>query len=188
MEESKMDEVWKQVKGYEGLYEVSNMGRIKSLPKTLKGREGSVRISKETILKQANHPSGYLSVVLCKNEVHKTTLVHRIVAETFIENPKAYPQVNHKNENKKDNRADNLEWCSPNYNLCYGTRMERKAKSTGKEVCQFDLDGNFIKSFASIVEAANAVGGQKAPISNCCLGRSHSSYGYKWSFKEKESS
>ena len=177
-----MMEVWKDVIGYEGLYEVSNLGRIKSLPRRLRGNNG-FRYSREKILKEVPHTSGYVSVVLCKNGIHKTTLVHRIVAEAFLENKENLLEVNHKNENKKDNRVENLEWCTRSYNVNYGSGIERKAKATGKKVCQYDMCGHFIRSFDSITEAARFVGGRKAPISHCCSGRTNSSYGYKWKLK-----
>jgi hypothetical protein len=107
------NEIWKDVIGYSGHYKVSNLGRIKS-----------IKFNKERILKQ-NNLNGYKQIRLYANKSIANVLVHRIVAEAFIENIKNYPQVNHKDEDKTNNNVDNLEWCSSSYNNNYGTRSER---------------------------------------------------------------
>ena len=109
-------EIWKEIKGYEGLYEVSNQGNIRSL------KTGKLRKPKNNF--------GYLRINLCKNNVVKFHMVHRLVAETFIENnDQNLTQVNHKNENKQDNRVENLEWCDAKYNNNYGTKIIRQVES-----------------------------------------------------------
>ena len=109
-------EIWKDIKGYEGLYEVSNQGNIRSL-KTGK-------------LRKPTNNFGYLRINLCKNNVVKFHMVHRLVAEAFIENNDPnLTQVNHKNENKQDNRVENLEWCDAKYNNNYGTKIIRQVES-----------------------------------------------------------
>lgn len=109
-------EIWKDVVGYEGLYQVSNLGRVKSLFRYKK------------ILKQFEDNKGYLRVTLYKNNKSKSIKVHKLVAEAFIPNPNNYDCINHKDENKTNNRVENLEFCSFYYNLMYGTRVQRIAK------------------------------------------------------------
>lgn len=104
-----MEEIWKDVKGYEGLYQVSNLGKVKSLPKV-----GSV---KENILKNFIKDQGYLAVTVSKNDKRKTYLNHRLLAISFIPNPENKLEVNHKNGIKDDNRVDNLEWCTHSENI-----------------------------------------------------------------------
>ena len=126
-------EEWKAIKGYEGLYEVSNFGRIKSLSRivTLEGRWGKYSRTKgERIMAQMlDGQKHYLMVSLCKNGTVKRYLVHRLVAQAFVENPYNLPEVNHKDENKTNNHFENLEWCTHQYNSIYGTR---KAASRGE--------------------------------------------------------
>lgn len=113
---------WRPVNGYEGLYEISDFGNVKS-------------IRKKKILHSHIDRYGYKRVILCKKNGQKNFLVHRLVATAFIENKNSLPQVNHKNENKKDNRASNLEWCSAEYNSNYGTRNKRISRALyGKNV------------------------------------------------------
>lgn len=115
-----MEEIWKDIEGYDGIYMVSNLGRVKSLPRSCQG----LNASKEIILKQSEDKDGYLLVGLHKNGKSKTVRVSRIVAKAFIPNPNEYPDVNHKDENNQNNRVDNLEWCTTQYNLTYGHRLD----------------------------------------------------------------
>lgn len=120
-----MKEIWKPVAGFEGLYEVSNLGSVASLH--YKGGD------KRGLLKPKKHNCGYYSVCLCKDKRKYDFLIHRLVADTFIPNPNNFPQVNHKNEDKHDNRVKNLEWCTAQYNMTYGTGKQREAeKKRGK--------------------------------------------------------
>lgn len=117
-------EEWRDIKGYEGLYQVSNLGRVKSLSKYHKTKSGY--FSKERILKQIYNDRGYKLVGLSKEWKKEKIFVHRLVAEAFISNPNNYLQVNHINEFEKDNnRVENLEWCDAKYNCNYGTRNKR---------------------------------------------------------------
>ncbi len=118
-------EIWKDVIGYENLYQISSLGRVKSL-----GNGGSNN-SKERIMKLKLGSRGYYEVSLCKEGKHKSFTIHRLVAQAFLDNPNNYPCVNHKNEVKTDNRVDNLEWCTQAYNNIYGTKLER-FKNTAK--------------------------------------------------------
>ena len=105
-------EIWKSIKDYENYYEVSTLGYVKS-------------IKYNKILKPYVRPDGYATVVLCKNGKKKTYRVHRLVAETFIPNPKKLSEINHKDENKLNNKTSNLEWCTSHYNKNYGTRNQK---------------------------------------------------------------
>ena len=121
-----MNEEWRDIEGYEGLYQVSNLGRVKSL------RDKNNK-KRELILKPKTMRNGYLKVDLCKNGKQKTFTVHRLVATVFISNPKNFPVVNHKDENKLNNNISNLEWCTVLYNNCYGTRLKKvKCITTGE--------------------------------------------------------
>jgi hypothetical protein len=123
-------EVWKDIPHYEGLYQVSNLGRIWS-------------VRKQRTLKPAKAPNGYMRINLyAPNQKRKTESVHRLVAMAFVDNPEAKPQVNHKNQDKEDNRAVNLEWATAKENINYGDRTERCSITQGKPIHQFDLDGN----------------------------------------------
>jgi hypothetical protein len=125
-----MEEVWKDIEGYEGLYQVSNLGKVKSIDRYIKQYNGynySIRIYRGKILKSNIGNRGYLKVVLHKQRKAKTYNVHRLVAETFILNPNNYSQVNHKDENKLNNCVDNLEWCTSKYNINFGQRNTKVA-------------------------------------------------------------
>lgn len=169
------NEVWKNVVGYEGLYKVSNLGRIKSLYNY--NRNGS-NILKPKIKR------GYYTVGLRKNGIRKWYLVHRLVAQAFIQNHNNYPQINHKNENKLDNNVNNLEWCTVLYNNTYGTRIKRVKDKTSKPVLQYDINMNFIKEYASLVDATKEMGLKSTScISLCCSGKYETSKGYIWRYK-----
>ena len=114
-------EKWKDIDGYEGLYQVSTMGRVRSFHK--------FRGVKQRILQPKRCTNGYLSVALVKDKIITYKLIHRLVAQTFIDNPCNYPQVNHKNEVITDNQVNNLEWCTAKYNSNYGTHIQRLSES-----------------------------------------------------------
>ena len=138
-------EVWRDIAGYEGLYMVSNYGRVKSLPK--------YNIKDERIMKQTtNARDGRLSVMLCKSPTeHKRITVHRLVALAFVDNPFGYVEVNHKDENPQNNRADNLEWCTRKYNMNYGTTPKRLNIKNMKPVAY--VEGGKIVAFVSVNSA-----------------------------------
>ena len=169
-------EIWKDIPNYEGLYQVSNLGDIKSLYNYRKYSILTPRLKR-----------GYYTVGLRKNGIRKWHLVHRLVASAFIMNPDNLPQVNHKNEIKTDNRAENLEWCSVSYNNNYGTRQERVSKSNKlcKPVLKFDLKGNFIKKYHSMSEAARQNGVKStSSIMECCKGKISQTKGFVYKYEE----
>ena len=164
-------EYWKPVVGYEGLYEVSNWGGVKSL-----------KFGKEKILKPQKDKDGYLQVTLCKNNIKKVYKVHRLVAEAFLDNPNNYKEVNHKDENKTNNVVTNLEWCDRKYNQNYGTRTERVAEKISKIVLQYDLEGNFIKEWESTREC-DRNGFNQGAVAACCRGELKKYKGFLWEYK-----
>lgn len=171
-----MKEIWKDIKCYEGLYQVSNLGRIKSLHNYK--RNG-------TDILIPGIKKGYYQIGLRKNKKRTWYAIHRLVAQAFIPNYDNLPQINHKDENKLNNKVDNLEWCSVRYNNCYGTRIERVKEKVSKKVLQYDLKGNFVKEYKSLSEATKQNGIKSiANISMCCNGKYKQTHGYVWKYKE----
>ena len=126
-----MQEIWKDIEGYEGCYQVSNLGRVKSLDRNVKGNKSNyIRTGK--ILSPKTHRNGYLVVGLCTDRKIKMYYIHRLVAQAFLPNLDRLPQVNHKDENKTNNNVENLEWCSAEYNTNYGTANDRRCESLKK--------------------------------------------------------
>lgn len=162
-----MTEEFKPVAGYEGLYEVSNRGRIYSI------RSGK-------ILRPKSNGRGYLQVTLAGNGGHKMAYVHRLVAIAFL--PDTGEEVNHKDENVQNNAVENLEWCTRHYNLRFGTRVDRIVQHHKKPVEQLDMNGCVIRVFGSVAEVERLFGYNHSNISNCCNGKLKSAYGSKWRF------
>ena len=173
-----MQEVWKDIKGYEGLYQISNFGNVKSLCRIVK-RGTNYKPVCERLLKSSLN-KGYAYVILSKSGKTKTAWVHRLVAETFIPNPNNLPCINHKDENSSNNNVNNLEWCSYSYNNSYNDVRVRSAITKRKAILQFDKNGNFIKEWSHAREASEALGLNKRAIYECCKGRSKTSGGYIW--------
>lgn len=176
-------EIWKPVVGYEGLYEVSNWGRVKSFDTYRKGSNGSIRIYKGRILKQGTTKYGYKYVVLCKNGKLKNCYVHRLVAQAFLDNPNNLPCVNHKDECKSNNNVVNLEFCTYEYNCNFGTRNERRIKTISKPIVQYDLEGNFIKEWASAMQAEREGGFNSGNICKVCRGKLKKYKDFIWKYK-----
>lgn len=188
-------EYWRPVLGYEGLYEVSNLGRVKSFDTYRKGKNGSIRICKGKILKLCTDKYGYLLVNLYKNGKLKTFKVHKLVAEAFLEIPEElkhlkgtrYLQVNHKDEDKTNNNVNNLEFCSAKYNTNFGTRNKRISdKNTNgkcsKKVYQYTLDGQFVREWESTAECGRN-GFNQGHVTSCCRGKLKKYKDFIWKYK-----
>lgn len=174
-----MEEIWKDIKGYEGLYQVSNLGRVRSLDKlslTNRHKREEYRKLKGKILKPIKDYYGYLRVGLYKNQKETMHPIHRLVIEAFKPNPLNLPCINHINEIKTDNQPENLEYCTFQYNTEY---------SCAKPILQYDKQGNFIKEWGSLSEIQRQLGCSISNISNCCLRKFNrkSTYGFKWYYK-----
>ena len=177
IEHTLKQEEWKPIPGYEGLYDISNYGRVKSYQLDSNGK----------ILSPGKDGSGYLFVILCKDGKTKLRRMHRLVAEAFIPNPNNFPQVNHMDECKENNYFGNLEWCTHKYNLSYGTRTRRMAEKISKPVVQLDKKGNFISEFESLTEASKITGIDDGSICSCCNHKPghYSAGGFIWIYKDE---
>ena len=169
-------EEWRAVAGYEGLYEVSNYGRVRSLKRN--NTNGKV-------LHQAKNNVGRLYTTLTKKSVCKKYQVSRLVAFAFQDICGKWFEgatVNHKNEVPTDNRATNLEWVTMRNNLLYGTKTKRQAEKVSKPILQFDLDGNFVKRWKSGKEIERTLGFASSNISAVCRGKYNQRYNFMWRF------
>lgn len=177
-----MEEIWKDIIDFEGLYQISNYGRVKSL--TNKSNH-----NKEIIMKQKINNKGYMQLTLCKNSKQITKRVHRLVAEAFIPNPNNLPQVNHIDENKLNNNVNNLEWCNNSYNQLHANRLglnkrrlERVKEVCNKPVIQYSLNGRKITKYKSLREASDKTGCSYKSMSLCALGKVKTCGGYIWKY------
>lgn len=168
-------EYWQDIPEYEGLYQGSTYGRIKG-------------VKRGKILKPFIDKGGYLYIILSKDNEPKICSVHRAVSKTFLPKWKPeYTQINHKDENPQNNRVENLEWCTSQYNINYGNRNSKVSKKMtngklSKSVLQYNLQGTLIKNFPSIREVERETGYANTHISACCNGKSKTAYGYVWKY------
>lgn len=176
-----MVEIWRDIKDYEGLYQVSNLGRVKSLEHKVKYKH-VYRTVKERILKPATLNNGYLIVSLHKNKKMKTYTIHRLVAEAFKPNLHNYPTVDHINRIKTDNRADNLRWAPYELQVANSSAIKNSNKATSKPVKQYTVDGQFIREYRSLTEASIETGLQIGNICKCCYYKRKSTGDYIWKF------
>ena len=174
------EEIWRDVVGYEGLYKVSNLGNVMSL-----------KHKKPFLLKPGKTYDGYLIVRLSNhNKLIKSFLVHRLVSKAFLPNPNNLPQVNHKDEDKTNNRVDNLEFCTKFYNNHYGTCIERISKTLtnrkdlSKPVLQFDINKNLLNEYQSVREAERNTGIQSGNICRVCKGKRKYAGGFIWKYSD----
>lgn len=193
-------EKWKDIEGYEGLYQISNFGRVRSCDRiiTCKSKNGKIfeKVVKGKIMKFSTSRN-YLAVCLYKNSRQQLKKIHRLVAEAFVPNPNNYPIVNHKDENKTNNNAENLEWCTSKYNTNYGTGVEKRSKKQlnrpdcSKRIFQYTLEGELVAVYQSSKEATRITGFDNGEIRRCCNGKRFSRgrwyninkyKGYKWSY------
>lgn len=168
-------EIWRDIEGYEGLYQVSDQGRVKSLKR--KGRR------KERILKLFYSGAGYLNVCLSDGiGGQKWYYIHRLVGETFLPKPEGKDDINHKDEDKTNNNTWNLEWVSRKENCNFGTRNERIAKANSKLVAQYAKNGTFIKAWPSAAEVKRQLGFDKSSITQVANGKRKTANGYVWKY------
>lgn len=183
-----MKEIWKDIKDFEGIYQVSNFGNVKSFNYMNNGTE-------RTLTPKKNN-KGYLWVELRKNGIRKCALIHRLVAEAFIENPNNFPVINHKDENPLNNHMDNLEWCTFIYNVRYSLNKhpERLSRKNAKEsknyrrhkkkLIMLDKNENILNVFDSVSSFCKSNNKNAWSIIQCCYGNRKTAYGYKWRFAE----
>lgn len=189
-----MQEIWKDIPGYEGYYQASNLGLIRSIDRTIKTKYNKLVPLKGKILKQHIDACGYSYVSMYKNNKHSTLAVHRLVAMAFIPNPENKSDVNHKNCIKTCNVVNNLEWMTRSQNVKHafdnglGTKYWEgkfgKHHHSSKKINQLDLNGNFIKSWDGITEASRHLPVTRKGISNALTGKSKTSAGYKWEYAD----
>ena len=171
-------EIWKDIIGYEGLYQVSNKGNVKNKQR-----------NKYLVPKKNNR--GYLGIELTNEKHRKMFLIHRLVAQSFISNPKRLPNVNHKDENPKNNSVENLEWCSQSYNVLYsmqkqgknsikknGVARNSKNKDTHKSIK--NIEKNIV--FENSLQIKQKYGYKQSSILDCCRGKRKTAYSYHWQF------
>lgn len=180
-----MEEIWKDIKGFEGAYQISNLGRVKSLERYVPSSGKTPQKIKEKIRKTFSTTAGYLYVVLSYNHIRKTALIHRLVAEAFIPNPDNLECVNHKDENKQNNIVENLEWCNYTYNNTYKSiHLRRNLDNVIRKVIQYDLDMNEIKRWDKISDVAKYYNTCITNIIKCCKGDRTHCCGFKWRYYE----
>lgn len=189
------EEIWKDIKDYEGSYQVSNFGRVRSLDRSYIKSDGVLEHRHGQLMTLKLDKDGYYMVGLrLHNKPKKCFRVNILVAKTFIENPHNYDQINHKDENKLNNNVENLEWCDSKYNNNYGHRTENiqitksKLHSYGarKPVLQFDLNGKLIHEWQSASEIERQLNYSGSHINQCCHYQRNKANGYIWRFKEEE--
>lgn len=166
-----MKEVWKDIEGYEGLYQISNLGRVK-------------RVTTGRILKGGKDKDGYLMVKLYKNNIRSNKKIHRLVAEAFIPNPENKPQVNHADENKTNNSLDNLEWMTAKENINHGTHNERVSKTMSIPIIATNLKTGESQEFYGASECARQLGLYQQHISAVLKGILKQTKGFTFKYKE----
>ena len=184
-----MEEIWKDIEGYEGLYQVSNLGRVRSLGRDLmrKSRYGTMAPYhiNGRVLKPLHSQGDYCYVHLFDKDGTSTNQkVHRLVALAFVPNPNNLNEVNHIDEDKENNRADNLEWCKHVDNCNHGTRNGRSAVKRGIQVEQLTLDGHHVAFYQSACDASRQTGIARKGINDCCRRHLKTAGGYLWKYKE----
>lgn len=166
-------EIWKDIEDYKGLYQVSNLGRVRSLERI----DALGRRRKGKVLADKHNNRGYHTIALCRDGNIEYKLIHRLVATAFLNNPNNLPQVNHKDENKANNAVSNLEWCTSEYNLNYGTRNERLSKAEGRPVYVIANSGHRY-FFRSVRMASELLGLDRGAMRRCLRGKVKHHHGY----------
>ena len=179
---------WKSVVGYEGIYEVSDNGDVRVLDREYVDDIGRHTIKRGHLLNPRKTLLGYKRVTLCKDKHPKSYAVHRLVAQAFIPNPNNYPCVNHKDEDKLNNKVSNLEWCTSEYNANYGTRNERMKETLRsrerncKAIIAIRVDDGGTEYYRSAREAERVLGYPHTGISNMLKGRAKTAFGRIWKY------
>lgn len=183
-----MNEHWKPVSGYEGRYEVSDFGRVKSLPKTVV-TVAYTRHTVERILKPSPDGKGYLMVWLYKDDIRHSHKVARLVAEAFIPNPENKPQIDHINTIKTDNRVENLRWVTGKENIHNPITYKKNADSKrgslngkARKISQYTMSGDIIRQWNCIADVKRELGFGHSHIIQCCRGYRSNAYGYVWRY------
>lgn len=185
-----MREEWRDIKGFEGLYQISNMGNVKSLERTVWNSRGYYVTVPERIRKARKNRYGYLYVALWKEGKRKQYMIHRLVASAFLNNADNLPEINHKDEDKTNNTVDNLEWCDRSYNCNYGTRNKKisekmtNSSKLGKSVIGINKVSGLIVEFPYVREASRQTGINSGNICACCNGKKKSAGGYIWFYAD----
>lgn len=192
-----MKEIWKDIKGYEGLYQISSFGNVKSLDRYIINKNGDKQYFPGKYLTQGISDN-YLKVILSKNNKQRTFRVHILVARAFIPNPENKPEVNHIDGNKKNNKVNNLEWNTRSENefhayrngLAKPSNKQKQAvvkyakENYSKKVVQYSLNGEFIKEWNSMHDVWRELGIRPSYICRCCKGLRNQTYGYIWKYKQ----
>ena len=191
------NEQWKSIDGYVGIYEVSNLGRVRGVDRVYMRKNGSPYRKKGVVIKPSVSNSGYLFVALRNNNTRRNFYVHRLVASAFISNPNNEKEIDHINGVKTDNRAENLRWCSRSGNLtnplCVARRSGENSFLFGKTgatsfrsraIDQYSIDGNFIRRWDSLAQAYEECKYDRGLLINTCKGRRKEAYGYIWKYAE----
>lgn len=173
------NEIWKDIKGFEGLYQVSNLGRVKSVEHIVNDPLNGTRTVKERILSSEKMKCGYLRTALSKDSKMKKVLTHRLVAETFIPNSQNKPQVNHIDGNKKNNAVSNLEWCNNSENILHADKTGLRDMKKLYKRCRCIETGEI---FESIKAAGKFVGMTPTQISSACKGKRNTVKGFHFEY------
>jgi hypothetical protein len=180
-----MLEIWKDIKGFENYYQVSSLGRVKTLKRVGLNVNRYKFTIKERILRVGHDKDCYELVTLTVNRKPTTCKVSRLVAEAFIPNPEDKPEVNHKDGNKTNNRIDNLEWSTPKENTQHSYKIGLNPNTRNNirqsiPIWQLTLDGKFIKEWPSAIEVKRSLGFDQGLISSRVAGRGRTAYGFRW--------
>ena len=176
-------EEWRSVVGYEGYYEVSNLGRVRSLDRVVNSK-GGIRTIPGRIIRLRHNKQGYNIATLVKDRSAKTLRVARLVAMAFIPNDNNLPEVNHKDETRDNDKSSNLEWCTHEYNMRYGCRLKRMADTYKRKQISMLKNGVEIRRFDSAHDAARFLGNDRwqGNISAWARGYGNTAYGYEWRY------
>ena len=183
-----MQEIWKDIKDYEGLYQVSNLGRVKRITFI---NNKTVKTTNRILSNGKSDKNQYIQLKLSKDGSKKDIYLHRLVAQAFIPNPNNYSEINHIDGNKRNNCIANLEWCSHKTNIqhAHNTGLIKlkygKDNSASKKVIQYDLFMNEIGIYESTLDVERKLGYSHSGIADCCRGRTKTSHGYVWKYKEE---